>query len=94
MAETTLKAWHVRVQGRVQGVFYRASTQQQAHQLGLRGWVRNCDDGSVEALLCGEQAALDAMLAWMAQGPARARVDTLQKAPAEVPDNNDFEVRA
>ena len=94
MGEATPRAMHVRVQGRVQGVFYRASTQQRAHQLGLRGWVRNCDDGSVEAVLCGDQAALDAMLAWMAQGPARARVDALQKAPAKVPDNNDFEVRA
>ncbi|WP_111656093.1 acylphosphatase [Isoalcanivorax indicus] len=93
MREATPKALHVRVQGRVQGVFYRASTQQQAQRLGLRGWVRNCDDGSVEAVLCGDDAALEAMLAWMAQGPDKARVDALDKTPAEVPDNNDFEVR-
>lgn len=93
MREATPKALHVRVQGRVQGVFYRASTQQQAQRLGLRGWVRNCDDGSVEAVLCGDEPTLDAMLAWMAQGPERARVDALETTPAEVPDNNDFEVR-
>lgn len=93
MREATPKVLHVRVQGRVQGVFYRASTQQQAQRLGLRGWVRNGDDGSVEAVLCGDEPTLDTMLAWMAQGPERARVDALETTPAEVPDNDDFEVR-
>lgn len=64
----------VRVSGKVQGVGFRAATVRQAHQLGLGGWVRNLDDGRVEALLQGEHAALDRMLSWLLQGPPAARV--------------------
>lgn len=66
----------VRVTGRVQGVFFRASTREQADALALSGWVRNEMDGTVSAVAEGEAAALNAWLAWIeAGGPPAARVD-------------------
>ncbi|HEV2621212.1 MAG TPA: acylphosphatase [Frateuria sp.] len=62
------------VSGRVQGVFYRASTREQALQLGLTGHARNLPDGRVEVFAYGEAAALDALERWLWQGPAAARV--------------------
>ena len=71
------RACHVIVHGRVQGVYYRASTAQQARRLAVRGWVRNRRNGTVEALLAGPEDAVRQMLDWMAQGPSAARVDKL-----------------
>jgi len=62
------------VEGRVQGVGFRAATVRQAHQLKLGGWVRNLPDGRVEALIQGDHAAVDRMLSWLLQGPPAARV--------------------
>ena len=69
----------VRVLGRVQGVFFRASTREQAEALGVHGWVRNALDGSVEAVAEGADEALAAWLAWIeAGGPPAARVDRVE----------------
>jgi acylphosphatase len=62
------------VTGRVQGVFYRASTQDTAHRLGLTGWVRNLENGSVELLACGEDEKLQELERWLWQGPPHAQV--------------------
>lgn len=64
----------LKILGRVQGVFYRQSTQETAVRLGLTGWVRNCPDGSVEATFEGELEAVDAAIEWCRQGPSAARV--------------------
>ena len=64
----------LRITGRVQGVYYRASTVQQAQILGLSGWVMNCPDGAVEALAEGSKAKLEEFIAWCHQGPRGARV--------------------
>ena len=64
-------ACHLRVYGLVQGVYYRHSTIQQAQRLGLHGWVRNRSDGSVEALVQGAADAVQTLIAWAHQGPAR-----------------------
>lgn len=71
------------VTGRVQGVSYRASTIDEATQLGLTGWVRNRADGSVELEAQGAPAQIDALLAWCAVGPPAARVSgvTVQDLP-------------
>jgi len=65
---------HAIVRGRVQGVSYRAATAAQAKRLGVVGWVKNRDDGSVELEVEGEPARVAALLAWCEQGPPHARV--------------------
>lgn len=71
------------VVGEVQGVFYRAWTQERARALGLAGWVRNRRDGSVEALLSGPDEQVDAMIAACRRGPPSARVEDVRVAPAQ-----------
>ncbi len=68
---------HLIVHGRVQGVFFRAHTQERGHKLGLSGWVRNLPDGAVEAVAEGPREALEQFLAWCRQGPPAARVDAV-----------------
>jgi acylphosphatase len=70
------------VSGRVQGVFFRASTREQARALGLSGHAKNLDDGRVEVLACGEPQALDALERWLHAGPPSARVDGVEREPA------------
>jgi acylphosphatase len=67
----------IRIRGRVQGVYYRASMVQEAQKAGLTGWVRNCEDGDVEAVAEGSRAAIESLLAWCRQGPPGARVDSV-----------------
>lgn len=69
------------VRGHVQGVFFRASTAEQARRLGLVGFARNLDDGRVEVLAAGSAASLDALAGWLAEGPPRARVDAVDARP-------------
>lgn len=63
-----------RVCGRVQGVAFRFATQRRARELAVDGWVRNCEDGSVEILACGTAAALASLEAWLWRGPSLAQV--------------------
>ena len=63
------------VRGRVQGVFYRASTREEAERLGLAGWVRNLPDGGVELEVEGEREPVDALIEWCRKGPPHARVE-------------------
>ncbi|GGC86270.1 acylphosphatase [Halopseudomonas salina] len=65
------------VRGKVQGVGFRHATVQQANHLGVDGWVRNRDDGSVEVMLCGEQRNVEALAQWLREGPCAARVDSV-----------------
>lgn len=65
------------VTGRVQGVNFRYYTQRESERLGLRGYVLNRQDGSVEVVAEGERAALEALLAWLHRGPTAARVEQL-----------------
>jgi acylphosphatase len=71
------KAVLVRITGLVQGVYYRAWAQAEAKQLGLHGWVRNEEDGSVRTLICGPAAAVSAMTERMRSGPPDALVADL-----------------
>ncbi|WP_149195977.1 acylphosphatase [Luteimonas suaedae] len=69
------------ISGKVQGVFFRASTREQAQRLGLRGHAKNLPDGRVEVLAAGEAAAIDALERWLQRGPPQARVDAVQREP-------------
>ena len=66
------------ISGSVQGVFFRVSCAERAEDLGLAGWVRNASAGGVEAVFEGEDAGVDAMLAWCREGPPHARVDRVE----------------
>ena len=68
---------HGYVSGRVQGVFFRQATAEQAERLDLDGWVRNLSDGRVEVLLEGEAPAVRELAAWLEQGPPKAKVTAL-----------------
>lgn len=68
----------MRIYGLVQGVFFRDSLRQQAEALDVSGWVRNRRDGSVEAMLQGEAAAVETLIAWCRIGNGRARVERVE----------------
>lgn len=73
------------VSGRVQGVFFRAATREQALKLGLRGYAKNLVDDRVEVLAAGHVDAIEALAQWLQQGPPMARVDRVERADAEEP---------
>ncbi len=68
---------YLQITGRVQGVWYRASAEAKARELGLAGWVRNMPDGSVQAMAEGERANVVALIAWAHDGPVGARVEAV-----------------
>ena len=78
-----MKTRQIRVTGRVQGVGFRYALRDEAQRLGVAGWVRNCIDGSVEALLQGEAHAVDALVRWARRGPRAARVERFAEADVE-----------
>ncbi|HYH15050.1 MAG TPA: acylphosphatase [Flavisolibacter sp.] len=72
---------HLLIKGKVQGVFYRASAKEKADQLHLTGWVKNTEDGHVEAVASGPQEAIDQFITWCKQGPKKAVVTDVQIKP-------------
>lgn len=87
-----LKTVTVRIEGRVQGVYYRAWTEQIARRLGLDGWVRNRRDGSVEAVFSGQAIQVDEMLRRCAEGPPDAHVTGVTVTDEGVAAPNGFDV--
>ena len=79
-----------RIEGRVQGVWFRAWTVQEAERRGLSGWVRNRRDGSVEALFAGPEDKVRDMIALCRQGPPAARVTAVNESPAVQPETDGF----
>jgi acylphosphatase len=77
MASDVVRA-RVRAHGRVQGVFFRGSMCDEARRLGIKGWVRNCPDGTVEAIAEGTRAAVDRLIVWAHQGPPGALVTNVE----------------
>ena len=80
------------VSGRVQGVFYRASTQQAALRFDLTGWVRNLADGSVELVACGDDAKLDQLEQWLWQGSPKAQVEQVVASEVEAKSFSNFDI--
>lgn len=86
-------AVHLFVHGRVQGVFYRAKTQKTAKRLGVTGWVKNCDDGSVEIHAEGNRDQLEELIAWCRRGPALASVSNIDLNWIEAEGLGAFDIR-
>ena len=86
------KAIHCLISGRVQGVGFRMSASQQSKLLGIKGWVRNLDDGRVEVYACGEQCSLDQLYKWLTHGPSIARVINVERLSAEYLEFSDFSI--
>lgn len=93
MGKEATRTVHVRVEGHVQGVGFRAFVEMRANDLGLSGWVRNRRDGSVEAVLQGSPEAVEDMLARCRKGPPAARVDRVEIIGEGVGAFAGFEVR-
>ena len=94
MTEKLLRRIHVFVNGRVQGVFFRANTRAEAKRLGLKGWVKNLPSGSVELVAEGPSQAVNELISWCHKGPDYSRVDKVEfheETPREKYD--DFSVR-
>jgi acylphosphatase len=85
-----LRTIHLRISGRVQGVGFREAMCAEAERLGVAGWVRNRADGSVEALVQGTDAAVDAFLAWAGRGPPAARVERVERSAPPAPLARDY----
>jgi acylphosphatase len=82
-----MRCVRVRISGRVQGVFFRASCARLADELGLSGWVRNRPDGDLEAVFQGPDPAVDHMLDWCWEGPPHAQVDAVDvRAEPQITD--------
>jgi acylphosphatase len=92
MAEDVIRRRAV-VHGKVQGVFFRDSTREQAERHGVHGWVTNRSDGAVEAVLEGSEDAVDAVLRFFREGPDRAQVEDVEVHEEEPEGLSAFEVR-
>ena len=87
-----VRAVEVRVSGRVQGVSFRAYAAREARRLGLAGWVKNADDGSVRAHLEGPSEVVEEMLTWCRSGSPAARVSDIEVGEVEASGASSFEV--
>ncbi|TRX56788.1 acylphosphatase [Thalassomonas sp. M1454] len=81
-----------KVTGTVQGVYFRASAQNQAIDLSLSGYAHNQDDGSVEVMVCGDNDNVQQMLKWLEQGPEEADVEAVEITPTNPKDINHFSI--
>ena len=89
----TIASVHALVKGRVQGVFFRASTRDRARELGVAGWVRNLKTGEVELRAEGAPGAVDELVQWCHDGPPAARVENVERREIEAEGFDGFDVR-
>jgi acylphosphatase len=92
MAEDEVRR-RVVVSGNVQGVFFRDSTQDEASNAGVAGWVQNRDDGTVEAVFEGDEGAVQRMVEWCRSGPSQADVNDVDVSEEEPEGLSGFQVR-
>lgn len=81
------------VSGKVQGVFYRHSTQVKAEQLGLTGWVKNLPNGDVELIACGTEQQIEQIEKWLWQGPPAAQVNNVVRKKISTELHDEFVVK-
>ncbi|MFC5139200.1 acylphosphatase [Actinomycetospora rhizophila] len=86
-----MQSKHIVVHGRVQSVFFRAAAEEEARRLGVGGWVRNRDDGTVEMVVEGEDDAVEQMVAWAREGSSQARVSGVDVTDTEPQGHRTFE---
>jgi len=84
---------HVLVSGRVQGVWFRASTKQKAEMLGVNGWVKNTNNGCVKAVFEGDEKLVDEMIEWCRSGPPLANVENVDVKTQNTVDFDSFEIK-
>jgi len=87
-----MKHYNITVSGKVQGVYYRASTKAVADQLGIKGFVKNQEDGSVYIEAEGDDFSLESFLEWCDEGPQGAKVEKVEHVEAELKNYRNFEV--
>jgi acylphosphatase len=83
---------HLVIKGKVQGVFFRASTKDKAKELGIKGWVKNMPDGNVEVLAAGNKDQLENFIEWCRRGPTQAIVSDVVVSNAEESFLNEFRI--
>lgn len=88
-----MKHFNITVHGKVQGVYFRASTRDEAERLGIHGYVRNLPDGNVYLEAEGDEEAMQRLLFWLESGPPAARVDKLDIVSGDIKGMKGFEVR-
>lgn len=93
LIEKSHKGLHCFVSGRVQGVFFRQSTQAQANSYGLTGWARNLQDGRVEVMVFGSQQQLESFKQWLNTGPPMAQVIDVESEEVEFQKFEGFSIR-
>ncbi|MFA7681883.1 MAG: acylphosphatase [Candidatus Peribacteraceae bacterium] len=88
-----MPAKHLRITGHVQGVFFRANAQIKAQECGVGGWIKNCEDGTVEIVAEGPEAALETFVHWCWKGPPAAEVESVKTT--EIPEEGlyNFQIR-
>ncbi len=91
-ADTQMKHLNVTVTGRVQGVYFRASTREVAESLGITGFVKNQSDGSVYLEAEGEEDTMNYFLLWLKRGPRASRVENLECTESKVKNMSGFEI--
>ena len=88
-----MKTVHIKVHGRVHGVYFRQSTQEQAEALQISGWVRNMPDGTVEMMVTGDDKSIDQLTRWCHQGPRKAVVNKVEVTDAPLNKFTSFEIQ-
>ncbi len=89
-----MQAVHLTISGRVQGVFFRAHTKETADKLGIKGYVRNTEDGNVEAVAVGDEEKIKEFIEWCKEGPDSAKVEDIKIGYPKVKEGfKGFEVR-
>ncbi len=84
---------HIIVKGKVQGVFFRVNTRKVAEENGLKGWVRNTENGDVEIMASGSEEQLEKLVKWCRRGPEKARVDEVEVHAVAESDFKKFSIK-